>query len=58
MHAAIHRNWAHFDAVSIVDPKLFFSDPDAILILIPNPNFFEKYIWTADHLNIAKKQIF
>ncbi len=50
-----------------VDPKLlllifFFSDPDPTLTLISDPDsdriVYEKYIWNADHLYIAKKQFF
>ncbi len=37
--------------------EYFFQDP--ALTLISDPDFFnEKYIWTTDHLNIAKKLIF
>ncbi len=41
---------------SVVDPNLFFSDPDPTLTLISVRIriVYEKYIWTADHLNIAK----
>ncbi len=41
-----------------MDPKKKkISDLD--LTLISDPDFLnEKYIWTADHLNIAKKLIF
>jgi hypothetical protein len=46
---------------SVVDPKLFFLDPDPTLTLIldpdsnPDPVVYEKYIRNSDDLNIAKK---
>jgi hypothetical protein len=45
--------------ICVVDPKLFFLDPDPTLNTNtnPGPDVYEKYIWNADHLIIAKKQI-
>ncbi len=49
------------DYGSVVDPKLFFPDPDPTLTLISDPDrirfrlVYEKYIRNFDHLNIATK---